>query len=179
MRIEKFTELSNQAAGTAELIALYKRALYGLGFRKPPKWARKPKNAWEEAQWLFHQFRVAFLRLQGKAKADPTTAVSLSDHEREVLHWSARGLTIAAIARMIDKSPFTVDFHMRNARRKLGANKTTLAVSKAQHLGLIDFKPPPIDKRVKARQERAVKRKRALGTRLQRESRRRKALLKR
>jgi DNA-binding CsgD family transcriptional regulator len=177
MRIEKFTELSNQAAGTAELVALYKRALHELGFRNHPKWVRKPKNAWEEAQWLFQQFHVAFHRLQRRSQ--PTTAVSLTDRELEVLHWSARGLTMPAIARKIGRAVGTVDFHMRNVRRKLGASRTTLAVSKAQHLGLIDFKPPPIDKRVSARHERAVKRKRALGTRLRRENRRRKALLKR
>ena len=177
MRIEKFTELSNQVAGAAELLALYKRALYELGFRKHPKWVRRPKNAWEEAQWLFQQFHVAFLRLQQKSQ--PATAVSLTDREREILHWIARGLTMPAIARKIGRAVGSVDFHMRNVRSKLGASRTALAVSKAQHLGLNDFKPPPIDKRLSARHERAVKRKRALGARLRRESRRRKALLKR
>jgi DNA-binding CsgD family transcriptional regulator len=155
MRIGKFTELSSQAADAAELVAIYKRALYDLGFRIPgTRRAPLARNTLEHAELLFRQFHVAFLGLNGKQ--EPVPSVSLSDREREVLHWSARGLKMPAIARTLGLSVHGVDYHMRNILRKLDAHGIGYALSKAQHLGLIKFKPAAVRK--KGTRKLAVKR---------------------
>ncbi len=55
----------------------------------------------------------------------------LSDREVEVLTWVARGKTSAEIAQIIGLTKRTIDFHIDNARNKLGAATRTEAVSKA------------------------------------------------
>ena len=45
----------------------------------------------------------------------------MSDREVEVLTWAARGKTSAEIGVILDPSKQTVDFHLDNARTKLGA----------------------------------------------------------
>jgi len=155
MRIEKFTELSNQAADAAELVGIYKRALYDLGFRMPgTRRAPLGRSTLAEAELLFRQFHVAFLGL--REKSEPVPPVNLSDREREVLHWSARGLKMPAIARTLGVSRHAIDYHMRVIREKLGANSIEFALSKAQHLGLIKFQPPAVQR--KGKRKRAVKR---------------------
>jgi DNA-binding NarL/FixJ family response regulator len=55
----------------------------------------------------------------------------LSDREIEALTWVARGKTSAEIAGLIGLSKRTVDFHLDNARIKLGATTRTQAAIKA------------------------------------------------
>ena len=61
-------------------------------------------------------------RLAGVARTGlwPKT-VGLNDREVEVLTWVARGKTSAEIAQIIGLTKRTVDFHIDNARGKLGA----------------------------------------------------------
>ena len=63
--------------------------------------------------------------------------VNLNDREIEVLTWVARGKTSAQIARKLSLAKRTVDFHIDNARIKLGAATRTEAVMKAAAGGLI------------------------------------------
>jgi DNA-binding NarL/FixJ family response regulator len=63
--------------------------------------------------------------------------VNLNDREIEVLTWVARGKTSAEIARKLDVVKRTVDFHIDNARLKLGAATRTEAAIKAAAGGLI------------------------------------------
>ena len=63
--------------------------------------------------------------------------VHLNDREIEVLTWVARGKTSAQIARKLSLAKRTVDFHIDNARIKLGAATRTAAVVKAVAGGLI------------------------------------------
>ncbi len=56
---------------------------------------------------------------------------NLSDRELEVLTWSARGKTSDEIASILNLSKRTVDFHIDNARDKLGVATRTQAVVKA------------------------------------------------
>ena len=56
---------------------------------------------------------------------------SLNDREAEILTWAARGKTSAQIAPMLGLSKRTIDFHLDNARVKLGARTRTEAVVKA------------------------------------------------
>jgi DNA-binding NarL/FixJ family response regulator len=61
----------------------------------------------------------------------------LNDREIEVLTWVARGKTSAEIARKLHLAKRTVDFHIDNARTKLGAATRTEAAIKAAASGLI------------------------------------------
>jgi len=63
--------------------------------------------------------------------------VKLKDREVEVLTWVARGKTSADIARKLRLSKRTIDFHLDNARIKLGAGTRTEAAIKAVASGLI------------------------------------------
>src|SRR5260221_4523409 len=57
--------------------------------------------------------------------------VQLNDREVETLTWVARGKTSAEIAQILGLTKRTVDFHIDNARTKLGAATRTQAVIKA------------------------------------------------
>jgi DNA-binding NarL/FixJ family response regulator len=57
--------------------------------------------------------------------------VDLSPRELDVLTWSARGKTSDEIAGILELSKRTVDFHMDNARAKLGVATRIQAVVKA------------------------------------------------
>jgi DNA-binding NarL/FixJ family response regulator len=55
----------------------------------------------------------------------------LNDREVETLTWVARGMTSAEIAKITGLSKRTIDFHLDNARVKLGAATRTEAAMKA------------------------------------------------
>jgi DNA-binding response OmpR family regulator len=74
---------------------------------------------------------VAHTKLQPKL-------VQLNDHEIETLTWVARGKTSAAIAQKLGLVKRTVDFHIDNAKIKLGAATRTEAAIKAAGSGLIE-----------------------------------------
>jgi DNA-binding NarL/FixJ family response regulator len=57
--------------------------------------------------------------------------IGLGERERETLTWAARGKTFAEIAQILGLSRRTVEFHMDNARRKLGVPTRTQALIKA------------------------------------------------
>lgn len=78
-------------------------------------------------------------RLAGVARANlwPKT-IDLNEREVEVLTWAARGKTSAEIAKILDLTKRTVDFHIDNARGKLGAATRTEAVIKAASGRLIE-----------------------------------------
>ena len=59
------------------------------------------------------------------------SAADLSPRELDVLTWSARGKTSEEIAQILELSKRTVDFHMDNARAKLGVATRIQAVVKA------------------------------------------------
>jgi DNA-binding NarL/FixJ family response regulator len=63
--------------------------------------------------------------------------VKLNDREIEVLTWVSHGKTSTEIARKLRLSKRTVDFHVDNARIKLGAATRTEAAIKAVSSGLI------------------------------------------
>ena len=62
----------------------------------------------------------------------------LNDREVEVLTWVARGKTSAEIAQIVGLTKRTIDFHIDNARAKLGASTRTEAVIKAATGRLIE-----------------------------------------
>jgi DNA-binding NarL/FixJ family response regulator len=71
-------------------------------------------------------------RLAGVARNEVwPKLVMLNDREIDTLTWVARGKTSAQIAEMLQLSKRTVDFHLDNARVKLGAATRTQAAIKA------------------------------------------------
>jgi len=78
-------------------------------------------------------------RLAGIARSELwPKVVQLNDREVETLTWVARGKTSAEIAQIIGLTKRTIDFHIDNARTKLGAATRTQAVIKAATGRLID-----------------------------------------
>jgi DNA-binding NarL/FixJ family response regulator len=78
-------------------------------------------------------------RLAGVARSGLwPKAIALNEREVEVLTWAARGKTSAEIAKILDLTKRTVDFHIDNARGKLGAATRTEAVLKAATGRLIE-----------------------------------------
>lgn len=63
--------------------------------------------------------------------------VTLNEREIEVLTWVARGRKSVEIARKLRLSKRTIDFHIDNAREKLGAATRTEAAIKAVASGLV------------------------------------------
>jgi DNA-binding NarL/FixJ family response regulator len=78
-------------------------------------------------------------RLAGVARNDVwPRLVTLNDREVEALTWVARGKTSAEVADLVGLSKRTVDFHLDNARVKLGAATRTEAAIKATMGKLIE-----------------------------------------
>jgi DNA-binding response OmpR family regulator len=71
-------------------------------------------------------------RLAGVARNEVWLKLAnLNDREAETLTWVARGKTSAQIAELLEMPKRTVDFHIDNARVKLGAATRTEAAIKA------------------------------------------------
>jgi DNA-binding NarL/FixJ family response regulator len=67
-------------------------------------------------------------RLAGVARNETwPKLITLNDREIETLTWVARGKTSAQIAKNLDLSKRTIDFHLDNARTKLSAANGRLA----------------------------------------------------
>jgi DNA-binding response OmpR family regulator len=64
--------------------------------------------------------------------------IELNDREVETLTWAARGKTSSEIAQILGLSKRTVDFHIDNAREKLGAATRVEAAIKAATGRLIE-----------------------------------------
>ncbi len=78
-------------------------------------------------------------RLAGVARTGLLPKLAkLNDREVEVLTWVARGKTSSEIAQIVGLTKRTIDFHMDNARTKLGAATRTEAVIKANSGRLIE-----------------------------------------
>ena len=78
-------------------------------------------------------------RLAGVARTEMwPKLVDLNEREVETLTWAARGKTSAEIAQILGLTKRTIDFHIDNARSKLGAATRTEAVIKAATGRLIE-----------------------------------------
>jgi DNA-binding NarL/FixJ family response regulator len=77
-------------------------------------------------------FEILNARLAGVARNEIWPShVDLNEREIEALTWVARGKTSAEIAIILGLAKRTVDFHLENARVKLGVRTRTEAVIKA------------------------------------------------
>jgi DNA-binding response OmpR family regulator len=78
-------------------------------------------------------------RLAGVARNELwPKAIALNEREVEVLTWAARGKTSTEIGQILGLTKRTVDFHIDNAREKLGAATRTEAAIKAATGRLIE-----------------------------------------
>jgi DNA-binding response OmpR family regulator len=78
-------------------------------------------------------------RLSNVARTDVWASdVQLNDREVEALTWVARGKTSIETAQILGLSKRTVDFHIDNARKKLGVSTRTEAAIKTVTGRLID-----------------------------------------
>jgi len=80
---------------------------------------------------------ICFRRLCEHQDNQPVKNYVLSDKERDILSWAARGKTDYEIGIILGISNHTVDWHMRNIFKKLEANHRVLAIVKAISYGLI------------------------------------------
>lgn len=74
-------------------------------------------------------------------RGDSTTqarGTSLTDREREVLSWLARGLSSKEVAQRLDISVRTVETHRANLMQKLGVKSVALLIQVALREGIID-----------------------------------------
>lgn len=80
--------------------------------------------------------------LRGESR-EPARGTSLTDREREVLGWLARGLSSKEVARRLDISVRTVETHRANLMHKLGVKSVALLIQIALREGIIDPTPGP------------------------------------
>ncbi|MEC5317656.1 LuxR C-terminal-related transcriptional regulator [Brenneria populi subsp. brevivirga] len=73
-----------------------------------------------------------------KSNAEECCNIKLTLREREVLKWLALGKTYCEISMICGISERTVRFHMMNLLKKLDANNTKYALTKAADYGLIE-----------------------------------------
>ncbi|WP_095149090.1 autoinducer binding domain-containing protein [Pseudomonas sp. Irchel s3a18] len=90
----------------------------------------------EKLQWLAstaHSALWGILTKRHRTAEDP----DLTDREREILRWTADGKSAGEIADLLTVSKNTIDFHIKNAIRKLQTANKTAAVVRAALLGLL------------------------------------------
>lgn len=73
-----------------------------------------------------------------RTDANVNGGITLTDREREVLAWAARGKTMSETADILALSNDTVEGYVRSGLRKLSAVNKTQAVARAIYYGLID-----------------------------------------
>jgi DNA-binding CsgD family transcriptional regulator len=82
------------------------------------------------------QFKNAYSRLV-ESEASTSRRVRLTAREREVLSWCFKGKSSWVIGEILDISENAVNFHIKNAMRKLDCSSRIMCVLKAIRLGLI------------------------------------------
>ena len=80
---------------------------------------------------------VATAVLTRMNKVEDGSNIELSLREKEVLRWTGDGKTADQIAEILMLSPSTINFHLRNAMKKLDAPNKTAAVVRAVFLKLL------------------------------------------
>ena len=109
------------------------------GMAAATRFRRAEARRWAAA--MLPELRVAVqcadVRLLQLARAQEAEAVRLSPREREALLWLAAGLRNDRIAERMGITNPTVELHLANARRKLGAATREQALVRALVFGLV------------------------------------------
>ncbi len=103
--------------------------------RHTPREFQQGKNGWRNELMLIgaHMSSV----YHGVLHCEEAPPAELTARELQCLHWTAQGKTAWEVARLIDVSERTVQFHIRNACGKMNAVSKHQAALKAANLGLI------------------------------------------
>jgi DNA-binding CsgD family transcriptional regulator len=87
---------------------------------------------------LAAQFHIAFTDMSQSARL-LDIPVQLSAREKDCLLWTAQGKSSWDIGMILNISGNTVNYHLKNAMRKLGTTSRTVAVVKAIRLNVIEL----------------------------------------
>lgn len=90
----------------------------------------------DKLRWLASTAHVSLSSILNRRHRN-AEAPELTEREREVLKWTADGKSASEIADLLTVSKNTVDFHIKNAVRKLKTANKTAAVVRAAMLGLL------------------------------------------
>ena len=101
-----------------------------------------PLNRMRHLNALAWQFHIAFADIAQRPE-EINPKIELSFRERDCLHWTAEGKSSWDIGMILNISDNTVNFHIKNAMRKLGTTSRTVAVVKVLRLSLIDLPERP------------------------------------
>ena len=82
---------------------------------------------------------MALGRFAQQAREGSEVEATLTARELEILAMVSRGLTMQQVGRRLGISPRTVETHLTNAYRKLGARNRVQALSRASELGLVEL----------------------------------------
>ncbi len=104
---------------------------------------RKPEIHLVMIYWAQRAIEIVGREFRHRAREErnpdmPETRDVLTDKERDVLAWAARGKTASETSDILKISESTVDTHFKSILRKLEAANKTHAVAKAIFLGIID-----------------------------------------
>ena len=84
-------------------------------------------------EWITTAVHSVISKIRNRAK----NSTQLSEREKEVLRWFGDGKTSEQIGIILNLSHSTINFHFRNAMRKLGTHNKTSTVVKAIYLNLL------------------------------------------
>ncbi|MGV7217561.1 autoinducer binding domain-containing protein [Bradyrhizobium sp. UFLA05-112] len=98
-----------------------------------------PQGSVSRLNALAWQFHVAFAEVTRPLDSACDRKVTLSEREKDCLRWVAEGKSSWEIGKILSVSENTVNFHLKNAIRKLGTANRTQGLVKALRLGLIEF----------------------------------------
>lgn len=111
-------------------------AIAGIGAASSTGHVDLDKNILSYVNLISHQFYTAFLSLE---KTGQSEEIYLTEKEREILQWSAKGKTRWEVGEIMGISENTVIYHLKNIFQKLECNNITMAVLKALYSGIIQL----------------------------------------
>jgi len=97
-----------------------------------------PKANMRQHNALAYQFHVGHADSSERTRC-PDDPIQLSRREKECLSWTAQGKSSWDIGMILRISENTVNFHVKNAMRKLGSTNRIVAVVKSIRLNLIEL----------------------------------------
>ena len=109
--------------------------IFGFGFISS---AEQEPLSEVQMRLLYHMANQFHLAYEALTTEDKTVhGITLTERQREILLWAAKGKSRAVIADILNVSEPTIDDHFQAIYKKLGCNERTMAVLKAYQLGLI------------------------------------------
>lgn len=122
-----WAQSSLERNGAGSMLTLCRRA--------EPLTTRELQAKENHMRWLVQVAHVSLYRTI--LSLDACTLTPLTCREREVLQWTADGKSAQDIADILIVSKSTVDFHLKNAIKKMQTPNKTAAVARAALLGLL------------------------------------------